>query len=116
MSLICGNDLESNSKVSITWTNPQGNPITESNTHFQDDRPKVVQINIKNASRSDSGKWTCSMEVSSSSTYDCNDRIVLDSGQNGLELPNVKKRCWNSSVTLDVLCKCHISCALLHVD
>ena len=62
MSLICGYNLDSNPKAAITWTDPQWKPVKASNLIILDDGPMVVRLNISNASNSDNGTWTCTVE------------------------------------------------------
>ena len=62
MSLVCGYNLESNPAATITWTDPNGGRILLSDGRYMlDYGPEIVQLNISEASESDSGLWTCSM-------------------------------------------------------
>ena len=63
MSLICGYNLDSNPKAAITWMDPQWKPVKASNLIILDDGPMVVRLNISNASNSDNGTWTCTVDV-----------------------------------------------------
>ena len=113
VSLICGYNLKSNPKASITWTDPRGNPVTINDAYSQDDGPEVVQLNITSVKKSDNGTWRCSMEVLSSRTYDCIDRKFLDNGQEEQELPKssiqTMSQISTNYVIMDVLCKCHVN-------
>lgn len=63
VSLVCGYNLHSNPSATITWTNPQGKSVTSGDTYTLDNGPEVVQLNITNTSRSDCGKWACTVKV-----------------------------------------------------
>ena len=71
MFLVCGYNLESNPQAVITWTNPQGRSITNSDRYSMNNGPEVVQLSIANVSKNDHGTWSCTMEVSSSEAHDC---------------------------------------------
>lgn len=61
--LVCGYDLHSNPQATITWTDPRGNKVTESNRYSADNGPELVQLNITRASKRDSGTGRCSVNV-----------------------------------------------------
>ena len=63
MSLICGYNLDSNPPAVVTWTNPDKNIVSNTDTYVIDDGPHVVQLNITNASERDSGAWICNVSV-----------------------------------------------------
>ena len=60
VSLICGYNLDSNAPVNITWTNPQGNVIHNSDRYIYDNGPEIVRLNITSTSNDDGGTWMCS--------------------------------------------------------
>ena len=59
VSLICGYKLDSYPPVNITWTDPKGNVILNSDRYIQDNGPEIVRLNITNTSKHDNGRWTC---------------------------------------------------------
>lgn len=63
MSLICGYNLKSNPSINVTWTNPQGEQVLNSERCTMDDGPEVVQLNISNVTKNDNGMWRCSMQM-----------------------------------------------------
>ena len=97
MSLICGYNLESNPKATISWTDPRGNPVTISDNYTQDNGPEVVQLNITRVNKSDNGTWGCSMEVLGFCSHVCTDGKLLDCGQDKV----VRRR--NLKITLTVV-------------
>ena len=115
VTLICGYDLQSNPRATITWINPSGNKVLATENYSQDDGPGVVQLHIKRANRTDRGQWTCKMEVPDVNVcmYNClDDKKLLNSGQNGQQLQanycsrKHKSLTNNYIVDLDVFCKC----------
>lgn len=61
VSLICGYNLKSNPSTNVTWSNPKGEKVPNSERYMMADGPEVVQLNIRNVTESDSGTWKCSM-------------------------------------------------------
>ena len=62
VSLVCGYNLDSYPEASVTWTDPSGRKMLQNNDRYTlDSGPEVVQLNISEASQSDSGVWTCSV-------------------------------------------------------
>ncbi len=59
VSLICGYNLDSNPPVNITWTDPQGNVVQNSDRYILDNGPEIVRLNITNTSNNDNGTWKC---------------------------------------------------------
>ena len=47
----------------MTWTNPQGERVLNSERYTMDDGPEVVQLNISNVTKNDNGMWRCSMQM-----------------------------------------------------
>lgn len=63
VSLICGYNLKSNPPSSVTWSNPRGERVLNSEKYSMDDGPEVVQLNISNVTESDGGTWKCSLQI-----------------------------------------------------
>ena len=64
VSLTCGYDLASNPQASITWKYPNGSVVTSDDQRIMTvDEESLVQLNISDVSLSDSGSWTCVIEV-----------------------------------------------------
>ena len=74
VSLVCGYNLIGNPSAVISWTNPQNKQVNNSGRYQVDNGPKVVQLNITEASKSDGGTWKCTVKVSTS--YDSFDPIT----------------------------------------
>lgn len=63
VSLICGYNLKSNPFTNVTWSNPSEERVLNSGRYTMDDGPEVVQLNISDVTKSDSGTWRCSMQM-----------------------------------------------------
>ncbi len=59
MSIICGYNLKSHPSATISWTDPRGKEVTNSERYTLDDGPNVIQLNISNVTESDNGMWKC---------------------------------------------------------
>ena len=68
-SLVCGYNLESNPEAVVTWTDPNGRQLLQSDGRYTlDAGPEIVRLNISEASEADNGSWSCSVAGGSSST------------------------------------------------
>ena len=74
VSLVCGYNLVSNPSATVTWRDPQNKQVTKNDRYLVDDGRRVVQLNITKASKSDSGTWTCTVNVTS--PYDSFDLVT----------------------------------------
>ena len=63
VSLVCGYQLRSNPPAIITWLYPNGSTVENSDRIIMDSGSELVQLNVTNTSSSDSGTWTCRIEV-----------------------------------------------------
>ena len=64
VSLTCGYDLVSNPQASITWKYPNGSVVTSDGQRIRTvSEESLVQLNISDVRFSDSGSWTCIVEV-----------------------------------------------------
>ena len=59
VSLTCGYNLDSNPPVNISWTDPHGNVIHNSDWYIQDNGPEIVRLNVTNVTNNDNGTWKC---------------------------------------------------------
>ena len=65
VTLVCGYNLDSNPQATVTWTNPQGEIIGNSDAFRMDNGPAVIQLNITRAEVGDKGMWKCQVNVAS---------------------------------------------------
>ena len=72
VSLICGYQLQSNPVAEITWIDPEGNTVRNSDRITMENGNNVIKLTISHTRLSDSGKWTCNVTV----TDTCIHRIV----------------------------------------
>ena len=72
MSLTCGRDLEFNPSVIIRWTNPNGEPVTNSERYTMNNGPDEVSLEIANVDKDDNGTWTWTVEVPRNNPLYCN--------------------------------------------
>lgn len=63
VSLVCGYQLHSNPPAIITWLYPNGSTVENSDRIIMDSGTELVQLNVTNTSSSDSGTWTCRIEI-----------------------------------------------------
>lgn len=61
VSLVCGYNVASNPPAIISWSDPQGKPVENSDIYTIDKGPEVVRLNISNATRENNGTWKCSL-------------------------------------------------------
>ena len=100
VSLVCGKNLQSNPDVNIRWINPKGDSVhmmgnDDGDNYSQINGPEVVQLNIANISKTDSGAWTCEIALNVS-IYNCTSGEYANSSL----ISTV-------NITLDVFCKCY---------
>ena len=62
-SLTCGYNLDSNPPARVSWIDPHGNQVIPSQMYVLDHGPKVVRLNITNASTNDTGMWQCNCSL-----------------------------------------------------
>lgn len=74
VSLVCGYNLIGNPSPEVSWTDPQNKQVANSSRYVMDNGPGIVQLNITEASESDSGTWRCTVNVNSS--YDSFDPMT----------------------------------------
>ena len=63
VSLVCGYNLGSEPLASVTWTDPQGNVVTNSDLYAIDNGPSVVRLNITSTNKIHNGTWKCNITV-----------------------------------------------------
>ena len=107
VTLICGRNLQSNPRSTITWFDPNGTKVVATENYSQDDRTDVV-LNIKKVDRRYRGQWTCVLDVNAY-IYNCLDDEKMLSGDHDGQLPQTECT-WKSLtktniINLDVLCK-----------
>ena len=107
MTLICGRNLQSNPRPTITWFDPDGNERLATENYSQDDRTDVM-LNIKKVDRRDRGKWKCVLDVNVC-IYNClGSKNLLRSHHDGqLSQTECTWKPLNKTniINLDVFCK-----------
>lgn len=69
VSLVCGYGLDSYPPAVVTWTNPNGNSVQVDERITAKMGRDSVELEISNASLSDSGTWRCAVEVKDSCVH-----------------------------------------------
>lgn len=61
---MCGYNLDSSPPATITWTDPHGNVLTNSDEWYSvDNGPLTVRLNISKTSKEHEGIWKCTVRV-----------------------------------------------------
>lgn len=107
VTLICGRNLQSNPRPTITWFDPNGTKVVATENYSQDDQTDVI-LNIEKVDRSYRGQWTCVLDVNVC-IYNClDDEKMLSSDHDG-QLSQTEctwKPLTKTNITnLDVFCK-----------